>query len=55
MTDPGATTVTFVPPAVVVAMVCFAPIDSGQWRARRHGNAGIYGNAGMIEAVTYRI
>jgi hypothetical protein len=26
MTDPGATTVTFVPPAVVVAMVCFALI-----------------------------
>jgi hypothetical protein len=27
----------------------------GQWRARRHGIAGIYGNPGNVESVTYRI
>jgi hypothetical protein len=27
----------------------------GQWRARRHGIAGIYGNPGIVESVTYRI
>jgi hypothetical protein len=27
----------------------------GQSRARRHGIVGIYGNAGIVESVTYRI
>jgi hypothetical protein len=27
----------------------------GQWRARRYGNAGVYGNGGIEESVTYRI
>jgi hypothetical protein len=26
-----------------------------QQRARRHGNAGIHGNVGSVESVTYRI
>jgi hypothetical protein len=29
-------------------------LASGQWRARRHGVAGIYGNPDIVEAVTYR-
>jgi hypothetical protein len=28
------------------------PVQSG---ARRHGVAGIYGNVGIVESVTYRI
>jgi hypothetical protein len=27
----------------------------GQWRARRNAVAGIYGNAGNVDSVTYRI
>ena len=30
-------------------------IRRGQWRARRHGIAGTYGNPGIVESVTYRI
>jgi hypothetical protein len=30
------------------------PRRRGQWRARRHGMAGIYGNHGIVESVTYR-
>jgi hypothetical protein len=26
----------------------------GQWRAMRHGIAGIYGSRGNVESVTYR-
>ena len=28
---------------------------SGQWRARRDGIPGMYGNVGIVESVTYRI
>ena len=28
---------------------------SVQWSAMRHGIAGIYGNRGIVESVTYRI
>jgi hypothetical protein len=27
----------------------------GQWLARRHGIAGIYGNGGNVESISYRI
>ena len=30
-------------------------LPCGQWRARRDGIAGIYGNRGIVESVTYRI
>jgi hypothetical protein len=30
-------------------------IGAGQWRARRHGNAGIHGKVGIVESITCRI
>jgi len=33
-----------------------APVPASvQSRARRHGNAGIYGDVGIVDSVTYRI
>lgn len=31
------------------------PLSSVQWCARRDGNAGIPGNHGIVESVSYRI
>jgi hypothetical protein len=33
--------------------MCTAKSASEQWRARRHGIAGIYGNPGIVESATY--